>query len=164
MHRTFAFLAIPALLLAAGCSAYGVVTRDTPAVAPFAATDAGRATVCVVRSGFPAPLYTIVVRDNGTLVGATHDGTYFCYLADPGRHVIVSDATFGTRTATLNAAPGHRYYLRQQWLVPGVRGHALSWIEASVAEEDIRYDEYAVVTEAPSTETLPDARPVAPAR
>jgi hypothetical protein len=164
MHRSLALLAIPALLLASGCSAYGLATRDAPAVAPFATTDAARATVCVVRTGFPAPLYTIVVRDNGTLVGATHDGTYFCYLAEPGEHLIVSDATFGTRTARLNAVAGHRYYLRQEWLLPGVRGHALSWIDASTAEEDIRYDEYAVVTEAPASDALPDARPVAPAR
>ena len=163
MQRASTLLAATAALLASACSAYGLTTRSTPPVAPFATADATRATVCVVRAGFPAPLYTIAVRDNGALVGATRDGTYFCYLAEPGEHRIVSDATFGTRTARLTAVAGRRYYLRQEWLLPAVRGHALSWVDASVAEEDIQGDEYAVVVEAPATEALPDSTPVAAA-
>lgn len=151
-------------LLACGCSAYRVTTSDAPAVAPFQEPVADRAEVCVLRAGVPAPLYTIAVYDNGKLVGATHDGTYFCYLAEPGEHLIVSDATFGTRSAPLTAMVGRRYFLEQTWLLPAVRGHVLSWVDAPTAREEIEGEQYAVLSEVPAAEALPDARPFAPAR
>jgi hypothetical protein len=156
-------LASPLLLLLAGCSSYGVTTTEVPAVAPFGAAAAGEARVCVVRGGAPAPLYTTVVYDNAKLVGATVDGTYFCYGAEPGDHVIVSDGTFGRRTARLIAVPGGHYYLKQAWLLPAVRGHALSWIDEPSARDEMDGDAYAVLSEVPASEALPGARPVAPA-
>jgi hypothetical protein len=150
------------LAVAAGCSPYGVATSDVAALSPFSPTD-DLAKVCVIRSGFPAPFYATVVHDDGKLVGVTHDETYFCYLAEPGKHVIVSDGAFGTRTADLTAEAGHRYYLRQTWLLPAVRGHAVSWIDESVAQAEVRDAEYARVTEVPGNETLPGATPFAPA-
>src|SRR3984885_10529440 len=127
--RSTRFLLPAACLLASGCSSFEVSTSETAAVAPFGAStpnDAQVAKVCVIRQGFPAPLYTTVVYDNGKLVGATRDATYFCYVAEPGSHAIVSSGTFGDRTATLTAQAGRRYYLKQAWLFPAVRGHALS--------------------------------------
>jgi hypothetical protein len=152
--------AASALLVACGCSSYGV-TKAAPPVAPITAS-ADRAEVCVFRAGFPAPLYTIAVYDNGKLVGATHDGTYFCYAAEPGRHDIASDGTFGTQTTTLAAIAGRRYYLKQEWLIPAVRGHALSWIDEAVAANEMDGDEYAMLTEVPANESLPGAQPFAP--
>ncbi len=118
----------------------------------------------MVRGGpVPAPLFTTVVYDNGKLVGATRDETYFCYLAEPGKHVIVSDGTYGSRTALLTAQAGRRYYLKQAWLLPGVRGHALSWIDESVAQDEIQDAQYALLTEVPASEALPGSQPFAPA-
>jgi hypothetical protein len=139
-----------------------VATSDVAPLSPFSPTD-DLAKVCVIRSGFPAPFYATVVHDDGKLVGVTHDETYFCYLAEPGKHVIVSDGAFGTRTADLTAEAGHRYYLKQTWLLPAVRGHAVSWIDESVAQAEVRDAEYARVTEVPGNETLPGATPFAPA-
>ena len=150
-------------LLATACSSYGLATREAPAVAPFSAAPPGEARVCVVRGGLPAPLYTTVVYDNGKLVGATRDGTYFCYEAQPGKHVIVSDATFGSPTAALTAQAGRRYYLRQAWLFPALRGHALSWVDEATAQDEIEGDEYSTLTEVPASEALPGAQPFAPA-
>jgi hypothetical protein len=150
------------LAMAAGCSSYGLATSETAAVSPFSATF-NVAKVCVIRSGFPAPLYTTVVHDDGKLVGATKDDTYFCYLAEPGKHVIISDGAFGTRTAQLSAEAGHRYYLRQYWLVPAVRGRDVAWIDEAVAQSEVQDAEYARLTEVPGTEALPGAAPFAPA-
>jgi hypothetical protein len=156
-------LTIVTLGLATGCSSFGVATSETPAVAPFTAA-IDEAKVCVVRGGaVPAPFFTTVVYDNGKLVGATKDETYFCYLAEPGKHVIVSDGTYGSRTALLTAQAGRRYYLKQEWLLPGVRGHALSWIDESIAQDEIRDDPYALLTEVPAREALPGSKPFAPA-
>ena len=128
------FLALPTLFLAlaaaagaAGCSSFGVSTTDRPPVAPFGALASDQAKVCVVRGGdLPAPFFTTVVYDNAKLVGATKDGTYFCYLAEPGQHTIVSDGAYGRRTAVLRAQAGGQYYLKQAWRFPGFLGHALS--------------------------------------
>jgi hypothetical protein len=154
---------VAALALSAGCSSYGITTTEVPALSPFAAAPMGQAKVCVVRGGMPAPLYTTVVYDNAKLMGATSDGTYFCYGAEPGEHVIVSDATFGKRTARLTALPGGRYYLKQAWLLPAVRGHALSWIDEGTAKDEIDGDSYAVLSEVPASEALPGVQALAPA-
>ena len=163
MSTSSRFVVVATLAFGPGCSSFGVSTSEAPVVAPFSASAADVAKVCVVRGGAPAPLYTTVVYDNGKLVGATTEDTYFCYLAQPGKHAILSSGTFGDRTASLVAQGGRRYYLKQAWLFPAVRGHALSWLEESVAEDEIRGDEYAVVTEVPGNEALPNAPAFAPA-
>jgi hypothetical protein len=163
IRARFSFLVL--LPLSSGCSAFGVTTTETPSVPPFGVAERDdQAKVCVMRGGaVPAPFFTTVVYDNAKLVGATRDGTYFCYFAEPGKHVIVSDGTYGARTALLTARPGGRYYLKQAWLLPGVRGHALSWVDESVARSEIDADEYAVLTEVPGDKVLPGERPFAPA-
>jgi hypothetical protein len=161
MSAKLLLLAIAVPALATGCSSYGLATTESPAVPPFSAV-ADQAKVCVMRGGpAPAPFYTTVVYDNGKLVGATKDETYFCYLAQPGKHVIISDGAFGNRTALLTAEAGRRYYLKQTWLVPGFRGHALNWIDESVAQSELQDDEYAFLTEVPGTEALPGHQPYA---
>jgi hypothetical protein len=162
--RVLRVLALATLALSAGCSSFGLTTTETPVVASFSASAAGQAKVCVVRTGdLPAPFFTTVVYDNGKLVGATKDGTYFCYLAEPGKHAILSDGAYGDRTAVLTAQAGQQYYLKQSWLFPGFRGHALSWIDAPTAQAEIQGDEYAMLTEVPGDKTLPDPQPFAPA-
>lgn len=163
-HRRTLTAAIASFGIAStACSSYGVATSEMPAVAPFTATRANEAKVCVVRGGAPAPLYTTVVYDNGKLVGATKDGTYFCYAVESGKHVIVSDGTFGSPTALLTAQAGRRYYLKQAWLLPAVRGHALSWIDEPAARDEMEGDEYSLLTEVPGNQSLPEASTFAPA-
>jgi hypothetical protein len=166
MNRIGRLCTGPLAVLACGCSSYAVTVTGatTPPVAPFGATAADQAVVCVYRAGVPSPLYTATVYDNAKLVGATRDGTFFCYLAEPGRHEIVSDATFGVQRARLTAVAGRHYYLKQEWLFPALRGHALAWVEASTVQEDLRDDEYAMLTEVPPDQALPGARPLAPAQ
>ena len=158
------FLALAAAVGAAGCSSFGVSTTDRPPVAPFGALASDQAKVCVVRGGdLPAPFFTTVVYDNAKLVGATKDGTYFCYLAEPGQHTIVSDGAYGRRTAVLRAQAGGQYYLKQAWRFPGFLGHALSWIDEPTAKAEIRSNEYALLTEVPGDQSLPEPQPFAPA-
>lgn len=167
-QRSFALptclLALATAVSAAGCSSFGVSTTEMPAVSPFSASAGGQAKVCVVRGGaLPAPFFTTVVYDNAKLVGATKDGTYFCYWAEPGKHTIVSDGAYGSRTALLTAEAGGQYYLKQAWRFPGFLGHALSWIDEPTAEAEIRSNEYALLTEVPGDKSLPEAQPFAPA-
>ena len=163
MARLHLLLALPSILAPLGCSSFGVTTSEMPAVAPFTASETGDAKVCVFRSGIPAPLFTTTVRDNGALVGATKDRTYFCYLAEPGVHRIVSDGTYGETEATFEAAPGRRYYVRQSWLFPAPRGHELSFLDESFAREEMAGDDYSRLVEVPAGSAVPDARPFAPA-
>jgi hypothetical protein len=152
-----------ALCVLSGCSAYGVTTSSLPAVAPFGLANVDRAEVCVLRSGIPTPFFTVTVHDNAMLVGATLDGTYFCYFAEPGHHSIVSDGAYGARTAALDAIGGHRYFVKQNWLFPAFRGHELVWASEATVEQDIQDAQYASLTEVPGKESLPGSPPFAPA-
>ena len=53
----------------------------------------GEGVVCVVRTGDDADNAdsTVPVWDNGALVGATCAASHFCYRAQAGRHVVVSE-------------------------------------------------------------------------
>jgi hypothetical protein len=164
MQTHLRILFVATLACSAGCSSFGVTATETPAVLPFSSSAAGEATVCVVRGGaLPAPFFTTVVYDNAKLVGATKDGTYFCYLAEPGKHTIVSDGAYGSRKAVLTAEAGRQYFLKQAWRFPGFLGHALSWIDEPTAQAAIGDNEYAVLTEVPGDKSLPGAQPFAPA-
>ncbi len=158
-----------ATLASIGCSSYGVVRVEQPVKPPFRNALVEEAEVCVLRSHNLAAAIDVfglmftVVRDNGTLVGATAKATYFCYDAAPGKHVIVSDGTYGASTTTLDAVSGHRYYLEQAWLWPGPRGHALSWLDAATAMSEIDADDYAAISRVPAGEPLPIVPVFAPA-
>src|SRR5438477_411593 len=49
---------------------------------------AGQAKICVLRPQSKILSFTALVYDNGRLVGGTRGESYFCYLAEPGDHVI----------------------------------------------------------------------------
>lgn len=55
----------------------------------------GQARVCVFRPSAGATAAAIAVFDNGRLVGATGDGTCFCYQALPGHHHLESKLEAG---------------------------------------------------------------------
>ena len=67
----------------------------------------------MARTSAIAGAVTFPVRDNGVVVGATRGPGHFCYLSDPGRHEIHIEAD-EVETASLDAAPGVRYYLLQE--------------------------------------------------
>ena len=104
-------------LCAVACSSYAI-RQQPPGEVAWRPPDA--AEICVYRPHRVAMLVPAVVHDNGTLVGMTRGPSYFCYLAEPGHHTIVSrygddvDARVGmdaSTQTTVEAAPGERYYL-----------------------------------------------------
>ncbi|PCC74942.1 hypothetical protein [Nannocystis exedens] len=109
----------PALLCVAACTSYSIRPRAVPPPG-FAELPADTAQICVYRPHKVALLVPAVVQDNGTVVGMTRGPSYFCYLAEPGHHSIVTrygddvDARLGTddsTQATIVVVSGERYYL-----------------------------------------------------
>ncbi len=156
-----------ALVALAACSPYSISGSTTPAMAPFgpARTDVG--TICVIRSSVWANAVTFIVHDNQALVGAVKGRSYFCYEAEPGEHVIVSD-TFDSvdhpgRTIAM-IEPGERYWLRQDHdNYFGSVTSKLEWLDLTRASQLIGDCEYRVVTAVPGHEQVPPPVPYAPA-
>jgi hypothetical protein len=112
---------------------------------------------------------TFVVHDNAQLVGATKAESWFCYLAEPGSHRIVSttgDAIDEDGTAVLNAEAGRRYWLHQDFdNVLGVIHCKLEWVDPIRAHElmDGVSADYKVIVGVPGDEKLPGPLPLAKA-
>jgi hypothetical protein len=163
------------LALTSACTSYELAVRDP---APPGALDAGPpglARVCVIRPLAVAQLVPAVVRDNGKLVGMTKGPSYFCYLAEPGQHRIVStygddiDAKLGTgdvAEATLTAAPGGSYFLEHD--VRKIVSLSSRWVTPELASSMIADCDYVELVAVPGDEALPPrgavARAAAPAR
>jgi hypothetical protein len=156
-----------AVLLLAACSPYSISGPTTPAITPLGPASADAATICVVRSSPWARAVTFVVHDNKTLVGATRGDSYFCYEAEPGEHVIVSD-TFDSTDV-----PGHtrivvdagvRYWLRQDHSSSfGSVTSRLAWIDPATADALIAGASHRRLTAVPGHEHVPPPVPFAPA-
>lgn len=154
----FSFNAAAALLgvVACGCSSYAIAPPKQAVLHPFLSIEKEEfARVCVIRNnGYYARAVTFVTHDNGVLVGATKGGTYYCYQAEPGRHVLALEAD-GTSEVSFVALAGTSYYLKEEapwhlWhLTP--RG---AWLTAQQAREEIEDSTYEVVVEAPSKDDL----------
>lgn len=98
---------IGACALLVGCSGYRMERAAAPSLA-LAASSSGQANICVFR---PHGLGTSVVSpvsDNGVLVGATEGSSYFCYLAEPGKHQI---KTADAPKLSLEVVAQRDYYL-----------------------------------------------------
>lgn len=154
-------------IFVASCTPYSISGPTTPPVSAFgpARTDVG--TVCVIRSSPWARAVTFIVHDNQQLVGATKGDSYFCYEAEPGQHVIVSDTFDSTdhpgRTH-LWVDPGARYWLLQDHSNSfGSVTSKLEWIDISRAQQLIERCDYRVVTDVPGHEQAPPPIPYAPA-
>ncbi|HEY2743052.1 MAG TPA: hypothetical protein VGL86_00455 [Polyangia bacterium] len=147
------------LVFVAGCYSYGLQKPDTPPVDAFGAVgSAGR--ICVLRPHWNASAVTAVVHDNDALVGATRGPTYFCYAAQPGRHVISSKADV-VEQATLDVEAGRRYFLHQ--IVDNIFGVVrtrLAWVDEGEAARLIGACGYRVLTSVPANERLPTSAPV----
>jgi hypothetical protein len=156
-----------ALALLTACSPYSISGPTTPSIAAFggARTDVG--TICIIRSSPWARAVTFVVHDNQTLVGATKGDSYFCYEAEPGQHVIVSDTFDSTDKPGRTHAmihPGGRYWLRQDHSNNfGSVTSKLEWVDGVTAGALIAGCSYRVVTTVPGHEQVPPPVPFAPA-
>jgi hypothetical protein len=156
-----------ALVTIAACSPYSVATTPPPITA-FGPAASTLGTICVIRQSVFAQAVTFAIHDNGQLVGATRGDSYFCYLAQPGAHAIVSDTGDSTDhpgTTTLDVQPNQRYWLQQDHHNSfGSITSELLWIDKSRAQELVTGCEYLVIVEAPGHEALPAPVPLAFAR
>ena len=167
--RSARFAAPIALILgSSACSSYSLAQPKAPPIAafgPVARTDV--ATVCVIRPSHFAVGVTFVVHDNRQLVGATRGESYFCYLAEPGRHNIVSttgDSTDEDGEAALAAEAGRRYFLHQDYdNVFGVIVDKLQWVDDARARDllDQGKCDYETISGVPGDEALPPPVPLA---
>ena len=110
-----AAMRIALVALVAACSPYTLVTTQ-PTLSPSRDASPNLATICVIRSSPMARLVTFAIHDNAQLVGATRGDSYFCYLAEPGTHTIVSDTADSTDSPgalTLTVAAAGRYWVLQ---------------------------------------------------
>ncbi|MRG92103.1 hypothetical protein [Polyangium spumosum] len=151
-----------ASLLASSCTSYELALHETAPPSALGALPPNAARICVLRPHAVAALVPAVVRDNGRLVGMTKGPSYFCYLAEPGFHTILTrygddvDEKLGSDElvdATLNAEPGGRYFLHHN--VSGILKLEVAWVDAARANEMIAECDYAELVAAPSSETLP---------
>jgi len=157
---------LAALLVVAACSPYTLVATQPTLSAVDSSPNLG--TVCVIRSSPMARLVTFAIHDNAQLVGATRGDSYFCYLAEPGRHTIVSDtadATDSPGALTLVIAPGGRY-----WILQDHRNRFGSiQSELAVLQEPVGLAlaarcEYKILARVPVGERLPEPVPLATSR
>jgi hypothetical protein len=159
----------PALLVLAlvvsGCSGYGLTRPDVPPIDGRGFPPPGLAQVCVVRPHWLAAAVTLPVRDNGALVGVTRGPSYFCYFAEPGGHLIVSEDAeagdlVGAQSVSALLVAGGRYYLHQK-VHPF--GHAIEWVDPDRGFRMLDRTGYRLVARVPAGENLPPAAPIAPA-
>ncbi len=154
------------LLLLAACSPYSISGATMPPISAFGPVRPEVATVCVIRSSPWARAVTFIIHDNQTIVGATKGDSYFCYEAEPGTHVIVSDTFDSTdhpgRTQVF-LQPGARYWLLQDHANHfGSVTSKLEWLDIAHAQQLIEGCEYRVVTAVPGHEQVPPPVPYAP--
>ncbi|MCA9623031.1 MAG: hypothetical protein KC731_28625 [Myxococcales bacterium] len=145
---------LPLLLLTA-CSGYAVGFPVKPPVAPLAAAPEGLAKICVFRDSFVGQALTVVLRDNGEVVGATEGNAHFCYLATAGRHTLTTEVS-DAPAFRIEAEPGRSYFVEHEI---NVGTDALVAIDAFRAEALAQSTPYALVVEAPDGEPLPAAVP-----
>lgn len=153
-RRLIAPLALTAATALAGCTSWKLGEPAAP-LAPFAEPPPDRAQICVIRTSAIAHAVAFPVRDGGALVGATLGPSHFCYLAEPGPHVITMEAD-ETERAEIVAGPGSRHYLQQEidFIFGYVRIRAV-WVTEAVARELVEESDYQVLVGVPGGERLP---------
>jgi hypothetical protein len=164
MHRTL----IPTLLLLSACTAYSVSNVARGPLDAAAPPPAGLGMICVLRPHSMAAAVPAVVRDNAQLVGGTRGAGHFCYLVQPGEHVIKIEAgddidrqvgTLNEDHATVTVAPGTRHYLHETLgSLYGPTG--LQWVDEATGLKMASDCPYALLTAVPGKELLPTSNPV----
>jgi hypothetical protein len=148
-------LPLLALCALAGCTTYGVATVSSPPIAAFgpsARPDA--ATICLYRPTHVGSALTIPVRDNGQLVGVTHAYTYFCWLAEPGRHRIAVGGGSDADDRVFDFLAGERLQLQHEINFGTDTLRIVAEDEARKFAEECAY---AVVVSAPPDDGVPPA-------
>lgn len=109
---------VGALLVAplAACQSYRLAAPELNAVAAMDPPPTGLGQICVFRPSVLAAAVTFVIRDNGTLVGATRARDYFCYYAKPGEHVLAVGAAPERGRCDYCAGGGTRSVARSSYL------------------------------------------------
>lgn len=166
---------VPLRLLAAtllavastSCTSYELVARDAPP--SVEAAPLGTARICVVRPHEVASLVPAIVRDNGQLVGMTKGPSYFCYLAEPGQHTIVTrygddvDAKLGSdqiAEVTVTVEPRARLFLHHD--VTKIMSLSVRWVDPTEANKMIGECDYVELKSVPTGEVLPEFGRVVP--
>lgn len=146
------------------CSAYRLRDVEAPPIQPFQPPPTPLGKVCIIRTSAIAIAITFLVRDNGHLMGATRGSTYFCYLAEPGVHVLESDSDDKIETVRFAVAPAQRMYLHQGVVnALGWVSSDSSWVDDKEAYQLMSESTYAVLSAVPAEERLPAPIPTAPA-
>lgn len=166
-----AILATALALAALGCGSYRVEPRSSPNLS----VPQGMGLVCVAHLGEGRSSSAVPVWDNGALVGATQGRSRFCYVAEPGLHVLVTELLVSSELRVLVRAD------RVHWIVQrsfgssfrrgGVGSRGLSsgrrpeTIELALpTPEELALAQHATpdvtLTEAPSGEALHRGGPV----
>jgi hypothetical protein len=144
-------IAFVTLAVIAGCTGYRAASTDDPPVVALAPAPAGWAKICVFRDSAIGSALTVVIRDNGEVVGVTEGRGHFCYYASPGRHTLttqVSDAA----PFVVEAEPTRRYFVEHHI---NVGRDELVGIDEPRAASLAESTSYTVVAEAPEGEPLP---------
>jgi hypothetical protein len=106
LHRVA--LATSILIIGGGCSGYRTQRAVADPTSPFAVPSAGRAAICVFRPHGLGASVVSPVSDNGSIVGATSDSSFFCYDAEPGPHRI---RTADAPGLAIDVMEGRSYFL-----------------------------------------------------
>lgn len=161
-------LGLALALCGVGCGASASEPARAPEagapIAPFEQPASGSAQVCVLRPYRVAPERTFVVHDNGKIVGATRDATYFCYLAGPGLHHVTSKSDEVDR-AQVYAQAGERYYLYQETAsTPGHVHTVMEWVDEGAAKKLIDGCDERVKVSVPGVEDQSGTMPYVPGK
>jgi hypothetical protein len=150
-------------LLASACTRYELAAREAAPPKTFDALPPNVGQICVVRPHNVALLVPAVVRDNRQLVGMTKGPSWFCWLAEPGIHKIMTrygddiDEDLGTdeiTDAAILVEPGGRYYLHHD--VSKILTISVRWVlDAAEANAMIGECEWVDLVAGPSGERLP---------
>src|SRR5688572_24254317 len=107
-------LFISIFAVGSGCSGYRTQRAAASPGTLFAAPAEGLATICVFRPHGLGASITSAVSDNGAIVGATDNSSYFCYQAEPGPHRL---RTADAPKLSLDVKAGKTYYLAHDFNV-----------------------------------------------
>ena len=160
--RFLSAIGLLAPLAVGGCSTYSLMEPNEAPIAAFGPSSTPAATVCVIRPSHWGLAVTFVVHDDSTLVGATKGESYFCYLAEPGPHRVVSsraDSNEDFGQVTFHAEAGKRYWLHQGY--DSFFGTVLDWVDETRAHPMVEACSYKELVDAPSEEALPTGVPYA---
>lgn len=160
-----------ACLCSSACTRYEIALHDDAPAKVFDALPANAGQICVVRPHNVALLVPAVVRDNRRLVGMTKGPTWFCWLAEPGLHKIMTrygddiDENLGTdeiSDAAIMVDAGGRYYLQHD--VSKILTLSVRWVlDTAEAQAMISECQWADMVAAPSGEKIPSRDEVIPA-